>query len=201
MKKLLITGFEPFGGEKINPSWEAVKLLPDKIGDFELNKIEIPVVFGKAAKTVIKKAEEIKPDAIICVGQAGGRTGVTPEMVAINLRFASITDNEGNQPKDVPCVPDGERWRKLFLPKEPPALFPILPELMSATTLFITFFIIIKERKQKPVLSMFRSFRNRQAINPVFRLKQLQKPLKLLLKRYKKLPAVRQGVFIYYEFL
>ncbi|MBQ8595392.1 MAG: pyroglutamyl-peptidase I [Oscillospiraceae bacterium] len=108
MKKLLITGFEPFGGEKINPSWEAVKLLPDVIGDFELTKIEIPVVFGKAAETVIKKAEEIIPDAIICVGQAGGRTGVTPEMVAINLRFASIPDNEGNQPKDVPCVECGE---------------------------------------------------------------------------------------------
>lgn len=116
MKKLLITGFEPFGGEKINPSWEAVKLLPDKIGDFELNKIEIPVVFGKAAKIVINKAEKIKPDAIICVGQAGGRTDITPEMVAINLRFASITDNEGNQPKDVPCVPGGEN-----------ALFSTLP--------------------------------------------------------------------------
>ncbi len=108
MKKLLITGFEPFGGEKINPSWEAVKILPDSVGDFELTKIEIPVVFGKASETVLAKAEEIKPDAIICVGQAGGRTGVTPEMIAVNLRFASIPDNEGNQPKDEPCVPDGE---------------------------------------------------------------------------------------------
>lgn len=108
MKKLFITGFEPFGGEKINPSWEAVKLLPDTIGDFELIKAEIPVVFGKAAETVITKAEEINPDAIICVGQAGGRTGVTPEMVAINLRFASIPDNEGNQPKDAPVIEGGE---------------------------------------------------------------------------------------------
>lgn len=108
MKKLLITGFEPFGGEKINPSWEAVKLLPDKIGDFELIKAEIPVVFGKAAEKVIALSEEKKADAVICVGQAGGRTSVTPEMVAINLRFASIPDNEGNQPKDEPCVPGGE---------------------------------------------------------------------------------------------
>ena len=108
MKKLLITGFEPFGGEKINPSWEAVKLLPEKIGDFEIIKAEIPVVFEKAAKTVLAKAEELKPDVIICVGQAGGRTGITPEMVAINLRFASIPDNEGNQPKDIPCVENGE---------------------------------------------------------------------------------------------
>ena len=108
MKKLLITGFEPFGGEKINPSWEAVKLLPEKIGDFEITKAEIPVVFENAAETVIAKADELKPDAIICVGQAGGRSGITPEMVAINLRFASIPDNEGNQPKDIPCVPGGE---------------------------------------------------------------------------------------------
>ena len=108
MKKLLITGFEPFGGEKINPSWEAVKLLPDTICDFELTKIEVPVVFEKAAETVLAKADEINPDAIICVGQAGGRPSVTPEMVAINLRFASIPDNEGNEPKDTPCVPGGE---------------------------------------------------------------------------------------------
>ena len=116
MKKLLITGFEPFGGEKINPSWEAVRLLPKEIGDFEIFKIEVPVVFEKAAKFVLEKASEINPDAIICVGQAGGRTGITPEMVAINLRFASIPDNEGNQPKDIPCVESGEN-----------ALFSTLP--------------------------------------------------------------------------
>ena len=108
MKKLLITGFEPFGGEKINPSWEAVKLLPDRIGDFVLTKAEIPVVFGKAAETVLKFSNELEPDAIICVGQAGGRNSVTPEMVAVNLRFASIPDNEGNQPKDEPCIPGCE---------------------------------------------------------------------------------------------
>ena len=108
MKKLLISGFEPFGGEKINPAWEAVKLLPDEIGSFVLRKIEVPTVFGKAAKTVLNAAEEFSPDAIICVGQAGGRAAVTPEMVAINLRFASIPDNEGNQPKDEPVVPCGE---------------------------------------------------------------------------------------------
>ena len=116
MKKLLITGFEPFGGEKINPSWEAVKLLPEKIGDFEIIKAEIPVVFEKAAETVLAKASEINPNAIICVGQAGGRSGVTPEMVAINLRFASIPDNEGNQPKDIPCVQDGENAYFATLP-------------------------------------------------------------------------------------
>ena len=107
MKKLLITGFEPFGGEKINPSWEAVGLLPDEIGGYSLIKLRIPVVFGESAEMVIKRAEEIRPDVILCVGQAGGRSAITPEMVAINLRYAKIPDNKGNQPKDEPIILGG----------------------------------------------------------------------------------------------
>lgn len=107
MKKLLITGFDPFGGESINPAWEAVRLLPDVIRDFELVKLEIPTVFGAAAQVVIDKAEEIHPDAIISVGQAGGRAAVTPEMVGINLRYASIPDNMGALPCDIPIAEDG----------------------------------------------------------------------------------------------
>ncbi len=99
MKRLLITGFEPFGGEKMNPSWEAVRLLPDEIGEFVLKKIEIPTVFGKAGETVLKAAKEYNPDVIICVGQAGGRAAITPEYVAINIRHAKIPDNEGNKPQ------------------------------------------------------------------------------------------------------
>lgn len=107
MKKLLITGFDPFGGEKINPAWEAVKLLPDIIGEYELIKLEIPTVFGVAAEKIIAKAEEIHPDVIISVGQAGGRAAVTPEMVGINLRFASIPDNAGLLPQDIPIAENG----------------------------------------------------------------------------------------------
>ncbi len=107
MKKLLITGFEPFGGESINPSWEAVKLLPDKIGDHELFKLKVPTVFGKAAEAVLSFAEEMKPDAVICIGQAAGRSSVTPELVAINLRYAPIPDNIGEKPEDVPVVQGG----------------------------------------------------------------------------------------------
>lgn len=101
-KKLLITGFEPFGGETINPSWEAVKLLPDIIGNFELYKLQIPVVFGKAADMVCKTADSIGAHAVLCVGQAGGRASVTPEKVAINLR--SGTDNEGNSYEDADII-------------------------------------------------------------------------------------------------
>ena len=95
MKKLLISGFDPFGGEAINPSYEAVKLLPKVIGEYELTKIELPTVFGRAAEIMIEKIEEIRPDAVICVGQAGGRAGVTPEFVAINVADAASPDNAG----------------------------------------------------------------------------------------------------------
>ena len=86
MKKLLITGFDPFGGESINPAWEAVKRLPDAVGEWELTKLEIPTVFGVAAQKVLARAEEVQPDAILCIGQAGGRKAITPEMVGINLQ-------------------------------------------------------------------------------------------------------------------
>ena len=107
MKKLLITGFDPFGGENINPSWEAVKELPDHIGDWQITKMEIPTVFGAAADQVIAAAEGFQPNAILCIGQAGGRAAVTPEVVAINLQEARITDNRGNQPMNIPVVKGG----------------------------------------------------------------------------------------------
>lgn len=106
-KKLLITGFDPFGGDTINPSWEAVRLLPDVIGEFELTKLELPTVFEVGAKTVLDKAAEMNPDVIICVGQAGGRPAVTPEVIGINLREARIADNAGNQPINVAINPEG----------------------------------------------------------------------------------------------
>lgn len=107
MKKLLITGFEPFGGEQINPSWEAVNLLPNEINEYALTKLQIPVVFGDAAKKVIAVAEELSPDVILCIGQAGGRNAITPELVAINLRHSSIPDNNGYQPSDEPVIDNG----------------------------------------------------------------------------------------------
>ena len=105
MKQLLITGFEPFGGETVNPSWEAVRLLPEALGDYRLTKLQIPTVFGRAAGTVLEAARTLRPDVILCIGQAGGRSSVTPEVVGINLREARIPDNAGNQPENVPVVP------------------------------------------------------------------------------------------------
>ena len=108
MKTLLITGFEPFGGETINPSWEAVCRLPDVIGEYTLIKLCLPVLFGEAAQKVIQTANEIRADAVLCIGQAGGRTAITPELVSINLRHAPIPDNGGNHPQDEPIVIGGE---------------------------------------------------------------------------------------------
>ena len=107
MKKLLVTGFDPFGGETVNPSWEAVRLLPEKIGEYELTKLRIPTEFDKAAKTVLEMERKEKPEVILCIGQAGGRAGVTPEVVGINLREMRISDNAGFQPKNVPVDADG----------------------------------------------------------------------------------------------
>lgn len=106
-KQLLITGFDPFGGSNVNPSWEAVRQLPDAIGNYRITKLQIPTVFDQAAQAVLRAAERLQPDVILCIGQAGGRNGITPEVVGINLREAGIPDNAGNQPVNVPVVVGG----------------------------------------------------------------------------------------------
>lgn len=106
--KILVTGFDSFGGEKINPAYEAVKLLGDKIAGAEIVKCEIPIVFHKSFSVLKKEIEVSNPDVILCVGQAGGRFGVTPERVAINIDDARIPDNEENQPIDEKIHADGK---------------------------------------------------------------------------------------------
>ena len=106
--KILVTGFDPFGGEKINPALEAVKGLADSINGAEIKKLEIPTVFGKSADVVKAAIEDFKPDYVLNIGQAGGRFAISPERVAINVDDARIADNEGNQPIDVAIKEDGE---------------------------------------------------------------------------------------------
>ena len=106
--KILITGFEPFGGESVNPAYEAVKLLPDMAGDIQIVKMEIPTVFGEAGQGVETGILQHQPEAVICVGQAGRRADIGVERVAINLVEASIPDNAGNQPMDVKVQEDGD---------------------------------------------------------------------------------------------
>ena len=106
--KILITGFDPFGGETVNPAYEAVKLLPDTIAGAEIIKLEVPTRFHRAGAVLEDAMQGHKPDAVICVGQAGGRAAITPEKVAINLMDGRIPDNAGYQPVDVPIWEDGE---------------------------------------------------------------------------------------------
>ena len=106
-KTLLITGFDPFGGADINPAWEAVKALPDRVGEYVLQKLQIPTVFAEASAAVLEAAREAKPDVILCIGQAGGRGAVTPERIGVNIRDARIPDNRGNQPAGEFVAEDG----------------------------------------------------------------------------------------------
>ena len=114
--KLLLTAFDPFGGDAINPALEAVKLVADKIGRFDIVKLEVPTVFRKSIDTVAKAIDEEKPDVVLCIGQAGGRFEITPERVAINVDDARIKDNEGNQPIDTKIFEDGENAYFTTLP-------------------------------------------------------------------------------------
>lgn len=114
--KILVSGFDPFGGEKINPAIESVKLLPDSIKGNEIIKIEIPTVIGKSVDKLKEKIKEVKPDVVISVGQAGGREDITVERVAINVDDCRIKDNEGNQPIDEKIAEDGPDAYLLTLP-------------------------------------------------------------------------------------
>lgn len=106
--KILVTGFDPFGGEKVNPALEAVKSLPSVIHVAEIRWVEIPTVFYQSAEVLEAEIVRYQPDVVLCIGQAGGRASLTPERVAINQDDARIPDNQGNQPIDTPIRLDGE---------------------------------------------------------------------------------------------
>ncbi|TCJ82262.1 UNVERIFIED_ORG: pyroglutamyl-peptidase I [Bacillus cereus] len=108
MKTVLLTGFDPFGGESINPAWEVAKSLHEKtIGEYKIISKQVPTVFQKSISVLKEYIEELNPEMVICIGQAGGRPDITIERVAINVDDARIADNEGNQPVDVPVVEEG----------------------------------------------------------------------------------------------
>ena len=106
--KVLITGFDAFGGEPVNPAEEAVKLVSNQIAGAEIIKVIIPTVQHKSVEAIEKAIEQHNPDIVISVGQAGGKFDITPERVAINLDDYRIKDNEGNQPIDAAIRADGQ---------------------------------------------------------------------------------------------
>jgi pyroglutamyl-peptidase len=105
-RTILVTGFTPFGGEKINPSWQIVKALPELISGFRVEKLRVPTEFGKSINVVTKAIDKLKPNLVLCLGQAGGRAYMSLERVAINVDDARIADNAGAQPIDE-AIADG----------------------------------------------------------------------------------------------
>ena len=118
MKRLLITGFSPFGGDGINPAWQAVAALPETVGAWALYKRELPATFRGAPKGMEEAIREVEPDAVLMIGLAAGRAAVTPERQGVNEKSARIPDNEGCQPQNEPVIPGGPEALYSTLPVE-----------------------------------------------------------------------------------
>ncbi|MCY7388642.1 MAG: pyroglutamyl-peptidase I [Burkholderiales bacterium] len=104
---VLVTGFTPFGGERTNPSWEVARRLPDSVAGYRLEKLRVPTEFGKAIAITTRAIDELAPSIVICFGQAGGRTCMSVERIAINVNDARIADNAGRQVIDEAIRADG----------------------------------------------------------------------------------------------
>jgi len=107
MEAILVTAFEPFGGDAINPTEMILDKLPDRIGGCEIRKLLLPVEFGRAAQMAVSEYDMLGPSAVIMLGQAGGRSAITPETTAKNIMNASIPDNAGYRPDDQVIVQNG----------------------------------------------------------------------------------------------
>lgn len=108
MKTVLITAFEPFGGEQVNPSWEAVRQLNEHLlSGAKVVARQLPCVFGEALTVLYAAMDELEPELVIAVGQAGGRADISIERIGINVDDARIPDNQNNQPIDEPVVAEG----------------------------------------------------------------------------------------------
>lgn len=104
---ILLTGFEPFDGASVNPSWEAVLRVPDTICGRSVHRLRLPVEYGRAAALLLEEIRRVQPRIVLCCGVASGREGVTPELVALNYRMARIPDNAGQHYTGQPIRPDG----------------------------------------------------------------------------------------------
>ena len=105
--RVLITGFDPFGGERVNASLEAVRRLPARIGALEITTAELPTSYNRSLPELEAAIARAKPEIVLCVGQAGDRAALCVERVAVNLQDARTPDNDGAQPVDVPIVAGG----------------------------------------------------------------------------------------------
>ena len=107
MPNVLLTGFDPFGGDLLNPSWLAVKSLQGRqIAGHRVVAAQLPTVFDSSIAALKSLLQQHRPALVICVGQAGGRNAISLERVAININDARIADNVGAQPIDTAVLPD-----------------------------------------------------------------------------------------------
>ena len=105
--KALVTGFDPFGGDALNASREAVQRLPSRIGRLEITVAQLPTSFARAPDVLLEAIASVGPALVLCVGEAGDRSALCVERVAVNIQDARIPDNDGAQPVDAPVVPGG----------------------------------------------------------------------------------------------
>jgi len=104
---VLVTGFDPFDGERLNPSWEVCRALPRQIAGHRVETCKVPCEFRTSIEAVAAAIERHRPAIVLCLGQAGGRAHLTVERVAINVNDARIEDNSGARPIDEPIAPNG----------------------------------------------------------------------------------------------
>jgi pyroglutamyl-peptidase len=108
LPRILLTGFDPFGGESINPSWEAVRSLHGRrIGGHRILALQLPTEFAGSLRLLESAVRDVAPTILLGVGQAGGRRQLSLERVAINVQDARIPDNAGAQPVDEPVIVGG----------------------------------------------------------------------------------------------
>jgi len=132
--KALVTGFEPFGGERVNPALEALRLLPPRLGALDVATRVLPALFGGSIEALEDAVGATLPDIVLCVGLAGGRAALSLERVAINIDDARIADNGGRQPIDLTVVAGGPAayFVTVFIAPAMPRPRPRRPIMTSA---------------------------------------------------------------------
>ena len=194
MKKLLLTGFDPFAHYNINPSWEVVRALPDNIGSFAVTRLMLPNIYETAGRLLIEEAERVQPDVILMTGMDSGSTRLHADCVAVNLRDALLEDNKGLMPWGEPVVPGAPAAYFATIPvhklvtackkRAAPCIWGTAPAAMCATTFFTWRCTISAAAMSKSALCMCLCFR-RWCLTKALPCR-LMKPLKFygrLLKR------------------